>query len=158
LASGVVKVYPPEHAMLVERFEQQGSLISECPATTRPVASAFPRRNRLISGLSLGVIIIEAARRSGALITARHALEPGREVFALPGSVDSRMSRGCHQLLRDGAQLVESTDDVVEALGPLVQHTVDRQGLSIRRPAELRLSDQERGVLACVADQPTAVD
>ncbi len=121
LASGVTNIYPPEHDRLAEEVAAHGALVSEAPPGGEPLAGMFPQRNRLISGLSLGVIVVEAADRSGALITARHAMEQGREVFAVPGNVDSRTSRGCHRLIRDGARLVESADDVLEELGPLVE-------------------------------------
>ena len=104
LASGVMNIYPPEHDKLAEEVVACGALVSESPPRSQPLAGTFPQRNRIISGLSLGVIVVEAADRSGALITARHAMEQGREVFAVPGNVDSRASRGCHQLIRDGAQ------------------------------------------------------
>jgi len=118
----------------------------------------FPRRNRLITGLTLGVIVVEAGQRSGALISARLAAEQGRDVFAVPGPVDSRTSRGCHELLRDGAILVESADDVFEHLGPLVAPAPREDGQVIRRPSELTLNDQEKTVLAAIDSGPTSID
>lgn len=158
LASGLLKIYPPEHKELAVEVAANGALLSEAPPLAAPVGGAFPQRNRLISGLSLGVIIVEAAERSGALITARHASEQDREVFAVPGRIDSRMSRGCHRLLRDGAKLVETADDVLEELGPLSAPTSDRDGTTIRHPAELKLNDVERQVLSCVDTAPTSID
>src|SRR5262249_57522822 len=102
-AGGLSKISPPEHADLAREVEACGALLSESPMTFEPMAAMFPARNRLISGLSRGVVIVEAAERSGALITARHALEQGREVFALPGPVDSPASAGTHRLLRQVA-------------------------------------------------------
>ena len=163
LASGVLQIYPPEHSRLAAEIVGQGALVSEAPPFRKPISGAFPQRNRLISGMSLGVLVIEAAERSGALITARHALEQGREVFALPGRVDSRMSRGCHQLLRDGAKLVESVDDVLEELGPLVAPMSaaacdDSTSMQIRDARELQLGDQERLVLNLIESEPTHID
>jgi DNA processing protein len=120
LGGGFLRLYPPEHTELAQQIRQQGCLISESPPQSPPCSGNFPQRNRVITGMSLGVIVIEAGHRSGALISARHALEQGREVFALPGRVDSPVSRGCHELLRDGAKLVESVDDVLEELDALV--------------------------------------
>lgn len=158
LAGNLQRIYPPEHGELAARIRQSGALVSESPLDSSPRRGAFPRRNRLISGLSLGVLVIEAGERSGALITARHALEQGRDVFAVPGRVDQRNARGCHRLLRDGAKLVETAADVLEELGPLVAVTADRDGREVHHPAELRLNDQERAVLDAIDLEPTAVD
>ena len=98
LGSGILNLYPPEHAELAGQIARQGALISEAPPRRAPFSGAFPQRNRLISGLSLGVIVVEAAERSGALISARHGMEQNREVFAIPGRIDSRASAGCHAL------------------------------------------------------------
>src|SRR4051794_31256838 len=120
LANGLSQVYPPEHEELARQVAGAGAVISEMPMTQAPIAGLFPQRNRIISGLSLGVVIVEAAPRSGSLATAQHALEQNRDVFAVPGPVDSLGSRGCHALIRDGARLVETVDDILEELGPLV--------------------------------------
>jgi DNA processing protein len=116
LGSGLDVLYPPENAALAERIATQGVLVSEFPPGTPPLKENFPRRNRLISGLCLGVLVVEAARRSGSLITARLAGAQGREVFALPGSIHNPMARGCHELIRSGAKLVETAADVLEEL------------------------------------------
>lgn len=117
LAGGLSKIYPPEHTQLADEVVRSGALITETPMRLAPQAGMFPARNRLISGLSLGVVVIEAHERSGALITARHALEQNREVFAVPGPVDSIASAGSLKLLRSGAKLVRNADDVLEDLG-----------------------------------------
>jgi DNA processing protein len=158
LASGVLSIYPPEHAALAEQVIAQGALVSEQPPRSAPLAGTFPQRNRLISGMSLGVIVIEAGDRSGALITARHAMEQGRDVFAMPGNVDSRASRGCHRLLRDGAILVETADDVLEHLGPLVETVPRQDGRTVHHPAELLLNEAEQNVLQAVRGEATSID
>ncbi|MCA9245756.1 MAG: DNA-processing protein DprA [Planctomycetales bacterium] len=158
LGGGVLQIYPPEHKELAFDVSRSGAILSEQPPNFVPVGGSFPQRNRLISGLSLGVIVVEAAERSGALISARHAMEQGREVFAVPGRVDSRMSRGCHRLLRDGAKLVESADDVLEELGPLVEPTMRADGTSIHHPAELQLNEIEQAVLQAIDLSPTSID
>ena len=158
LGSGVLNVYPPEHADLAAEITLRGAVLSENPPLSPPLAGAFPQRNRIVTGLSLGVIVVEAADRSGALISARHAMEQGRDVFAVPGRVDSRTSRGCHRLIRDGAKLVESVDDVLEELGPLATPTPREDGREVRHPAELQLNEPEQTVLGAVTDEPTSID
>jgi DNA processing protein len=158
LASGLLSVYPPEHDELATEVAVSGYLLSEAPPRMIPLSGAFPQRNRIISGLSLGTIVVEAAARSGALITARHAYEQGREVFAVPGPVDSRMSHGCHALLKDGAKLVESIDDVLAELGPLAENIEREDGRVVRAPAEVTLNEIEQQVLAAIDTSPTTID
>lgn len=158
LGSGVLNVYPPEHVELAGDISQRGAVMSENPPMSPPLAGAFPQRNRIITGMSLGVVVVEASERSGALISARHAMEQGREVFAVPGRVDSRTSRGCHRLIRDGAKLVESVDDVLEELGPLATPTPREDGRQVRHPVELQLNEPEQAVLGAVDDEPTSID
>ena len=119
LGHGIDRVYPAANRDLAHRMIASGALVSEYPLGSAPRREHFPQRNRLISGLSLGTLVVEAARRSGSLISARLAAEQGREVFAIPGSIHNALSRGCHQLIRQGAKLVESADDIVSELGPL---------------------------------------
>jgi len=115
--TGLDRVYPATHRELAEGIAASGALVSEFPTGTPPRSQNFPRRNRLLSGLARGVLVIEAASRSGSLITARLAGEQGREVMAVPGSIHNPLTRGCHRLIRDGAALVETIDDVLAALG-----------------------------------------
>ncbi|MCA9271067.1 MAG: DNA-processing protein DprA, partial [Planctomycetales bacterium] len=161
LASGVLSIYPPEHDGLANEVASSGAVVSEHPPLAKPLAGTFPQRNRIITGLCLGVIVVEATQRSGALISARHAMEQNREVFAVPGRIDQRTSQGCHRLIRDGARLVESVDDVLEELGPLAEAAVVGEGDSqrtLRHPAELKLNDQERKVLDAIELAPTSID
>ena len=116
VGTGLDKVYPARHKELAHRIAAKGCIISEYPLGTSPVAANFPRRNRLISGLATGVLVVEAAAQSGSLITARMAAEQGRDVFAIPGSIHAPLSKGCHQLIRQGAKLVESASDILEEL------------------------------------------
>ena len=158
LGSGVLNIYPPEHDMLAEEVLERGALISESPPQASPRTGSFPQRNRIISGLSLGAVIVEAGIRSGALITARLAAEQNREVFAVPGRVDDRSAQGCHRLLREGAALVESVDDILEHLGPLAHPAPKEDGTQVRHPAELQLNELEQKVLGAVDTDPTSVD
>ncbi len=158
LGSGVLNLYPPEHAELAAEITRQGAVISEAPPLSPPLSGAFPQRNRIVSGLSLGVIVVEASTRSGALISARHAMEQGRDVFAVPGRVDNRMAHGCHRLIRDGAKLVETADDVLEELGPLVAPAESPSGVEVHHPAELLLNEVEQAVLAAIPSDPTSID
>lgn len=118
VGTGLDRVYPRQHLELAHRIAQQGLLLSEYLLGTPPLAANFPRRNRIISALSQGTLVIEAALQSGSLITARMAAEQGREVFAIPGSIHSVQSRGCHALLKQGAKLVETAQDVLDELRP----------------------------------------
>ncbi|MFC4525032.1 DNA-protecting protein DprA [Dyella halodurans] len=118
IGTGPDRVYPSKHRGLARRIAQHGALVSEFPPGTPARSDHFPRRNRLLSGLSLGTLVVEAGLSSGSLITARLAAEQGREVFALPGSIHNPLAQGCHRLIRDGARLVEGVSEIVEALAP----------------------------------------
>ena len=121
LGCGLDTVYPREHAALAQAVAAHGALVSDLPMGTPPLKHHFPRRNRIIGGLSVGTLVVEAALQSGSLITARLAAEQGREVFAIPGSIHNPMARGCHRLIRQGAKLVETADDVFAELGALLR-------------------------------------
>ena len=158
LGSGVDVVYPPEHEDLYRTLCERGAIVSEQPIGTPPFSYNFPSRNRLISGLSLGVVVVEATEKSGSLITASLALEQGREVFAVPGEAGASRSRGTHRLIRQGAKLVEGVQDIVEEIAPqLVRRAGALEGASQRRvPAGL--SVEARKVFELVEIHPLQID
>lgn len=157
-ATGLSNVYPPEHRQLAAEVSQNGSFLSEAALDQAPLAGIFPLRNRIISGLSLGVIVVEAARKSGAMHTVRHAQEQGREVFAVPGRLDSPASEGCHDLIRDGVALIRGVEDVLETLGPLIKPVKKNEKETVLTPREVLLNEQEQQVLNAVQDDPRPID
>lgn len=155
MACGIDIDYPKSNAKLRAEIEQSGAALTEMPLGTTPRREVFPQRNRIVSGMALATIVVEAPARSGALITADLALDQGREVFAVPGEVRSPSSRGCHALIRDGARLVESADDVVDGLGILIHAVPER-----RPAAEMHadLSGDEQVVLSELSTGPRRLD
>lgn len=152
LGTGPDRVYPRQHKDLAHAVCANGLLISEQPVGTPPRGFNFPRRNRIISGLSLGVLVVEAGPRSGSLITARLAADQGREVFAVPGGIHNPLARGCHALIRDGAKLVESVTDILEELPPLPG------GQKAADAAPPTCDAEQDPLLACLGDSPASVD
>jgi DNA processing protein len=157
LGTGIDRVYPRANRELSKRLAESGTLVSEFPLGTAPEAQNFPIRNRIISGLSLGVVVVEAAKKSGSLITASHALEQGREVFAVPGSVNSFKSKGCHFLLKQGAALAESVDDILEALGiDRSAHFMD--AVKERQTPAIGSGQDETRILDLLGEEPVHID
>ncbi|OGA97907.1 MAG: DNA protecting protein DprA [Burkholderiales bacterium RIFCSPHIGHO2_12_FULL_69_20] len=161
IGTGIDRVYPPSHRTLAHRIAEQGLMISELPLGAPPLAAHFPQRNRIIAGLSRGTLVVEAALRSGSLITARLASESGREVMAIPGSILAPQSAGCHALIRQGAALVESPEQVAEELGPLVP-TAGRSRSSPAAVADTAASaaiaDPDDPVLRAMGHDPLSLD
>jgi DNA processing protein len=156
LGTGIDVVYPPSNKKLFDIMGEKGAVITEFPPETPPEPKNFPIRNRLISGLSRGVIVVEATMKSGSLITASMALEQGREVFAVPGSVHSFKSKGCHFLIKQGAKLVENADDVLDDLG--LNYTYAAKKDSYAEPPLPPMEDNEKKVYDLIGDYPVHID
>ena len=165
LGSGLQNIYPTNHGKLAQRIQRDGLVISEVLPSSPPHSRLFPRRNRIISGLSYGTLIIEAALRSGALITARHALEQNREVLAIPGMIDTAVAGGCNKLIKDGAQLVESVEDIFDALNfdlsqdslmPTCELTETSANTTQFRVRDLSVIEAK--ILQLIPEEPTFID
>jgi DNA processing protein len=166
---GLANIFPPENKKLFELIAESGACISELPLQYEPLPENFPPRNRIIAGLSLGTIVIEAGLRSGALITAKAALENNREVMAVPGKIDSPLSKGTHQLIKQGAKLIESVEDVMEALGYIGQQLQSHVSAATAKASEknetpllnasqLNLSDSEKKIYDYLSREPLHID
>lgn len=160
IGNGVDRPYPHRHRTLSERIAGDGVIVSEYPPGTSAKAGHFPRRNRIISGLSRGILVVEAGLKSGSLITARLALEQGREVFAIPGSVHNPLARGCHDLIRQGAKLVETVDDICEELGAWWsgQDEAASSAPAPDQPLTAGLDSREIAVLEALGYDPRSTD
>ena len=158
LGHGLDRIYPRSNAALAARIAKSGALVTEYPRGTPPRKGQFPERNRLISGLSLGTLVVEAARRSGSLITARLAGEQGREVFAIPGSIHNPLARGCHRLLRQGAHLVETADDILNELAPLLEHVMQNNDAEAVQPEPPQYDGDYLKLLDALGHDPQTAD
>lgn len=154
VGTGLDRVYPARHRQLAHRIAQQGLLVSELPLGTPPLTQNFPKRNRIIAGLSRGTLVVEAALQSGSLITARLAVEQGKEVFAIPGSIHAPQSRGCHALIRQGAKLVETAKDIFEDLDLRVETAQVKQAAC----ADAQAAREEAPLLAAIGHDPVSLD
>lgn len=159
LGSGLAEIYPPEHLDLAERIAKDGAVVSEFLMEMTPRKDNFPRRNRIISGLSLGVVVVEAARNSGALITADFALEQGRELFAVPGQARATTSFGTNALIRQGAKLVESADDIIEELEKVIKGHLKAEDKKGSRPLlTAKLGGLDEKVFNTMTEDPKSID
>lgn len=159
MGCGADKIYPMRHKQLANDIQARGALVTEFATGMPPVPENFPRRNRIISGMSLGVIVIEAAKKSGSLITARHALDQGREVFAVPGSIYNPLARGCHDLIKQGARLTESIEDVLEELsGVMGPGFYEKQLPTDPHVLQAGLDRDSKILLECIGHDPISMD
>lgn len=157
LANGLDRTYPPEHKQLAKRIANDGLLVTEFPPGVKPLAQHFPRRNRIISGLSLGTLVIEAANKSGSLITAKYAMEQGREVFSVPGPINNIQNKGCHELIQQGAKLTTGIEDILTELAPMMDLHLD-QTQSDCTNNHHGLNAELTCLLSCIEFLPTSIE
>lgn len=158
LGCGLGTIYPQENIELAEKIAEHGAIISEFSMKTPPDYRNFPPRNRIISGLSLGVLVVESALNSGSLITAQWALEQGKEVFAIPGNIDNVYSRGSHKLIKEGAKLVEDVSDIVQELGPVGEALNECGEPEVKDPRSITLNSQEKKIFSLLSSSPIDID
>lgn len=159
VATGLDRIYPARNKALGHQIVEQGAMVSEFPLGSKPLAFHFPQRNRIISGLSVGTLVVEAALKSGSLITARSALEQGREVFAMPGSINNPQAKGCHQLIKQGAKLVESGQDIFEELAGIIELKPTTVPVQYEHSSETKLElETNARILAYLQYEPISLD
>ena len=163
VAHGLDIVYPAAHQQLAQEITQAGAVVSEVPIGTLPARGLFPQRNRIISGLSIGTLVVEAALKSGSLITAQQAIEQNKEIFAIPGSIHNPLARGCHQLIRQGAKLVETADDILEELShhlktPISNEKITQNHQEIQNDSPQALDPDHQKLLKCLSYEPASID
>ena len=159
LGNGLDSIYPAQHKAIAQQIIERGLLLSELPLEAKPLARHFPMRNRIISGMSIGILIVEATIKSGSLITAKFALEQGREIFAIPGSIHSPLAKGCHALIKQGAKLTETIQDIVEELQPLLAIVMENDTTEdIQKPAEEKYDANYQLLLEKMGFDPITVD
>lgn len=158
MGTGIDRIYPARHQALAHRIAEQGLILSEFPLGTGVRGSHFPKRNRIISGLSLGVLVVEAALKSGSLITAHFAVEQGRDVFAIPGSIHNTLAKGCHALIKQGALLVETADDILQHLGWLAKAQMEVDDNDVTCTKSKDLAPEVASILHEIDFSPTPLD
>ncbi len=163
LGTGPDRIYPARHLKLAEQIVDSGTIVTEFVPGTTPRKDHFPRRNRVISGLAAGTLVVEAAKRSGSLITARFAMEQGKEVFAIPGSIRNPQAKGCHALIREGAKLVESVEEIIEDLGPLFatlfsEQTHEQNDTQIESVIAEKMTDEQKLIMEKLGYDPVSVN
>ncbi len=158
LGGGIAALYPPENRILAQEIARHGAVVSEYPMMEQPSRISFPLRNRIISGLSLGLLVVEADVRSGSLITANCALEQGREVFAVPGNITNEYARGTNQLIKDGAKLVEGSQDIIEEISCLRELTTSRINTKKQERFSFPVDEQETALLDLIGNEPINIE
>jgi len=158
IGSAIDKLYPPENAELAVKIAAQGALISEYPLGRPPDRQTFPYRNRIVAGMSMGIVVVEAGEKSGAVITANTALDQGRHVYAVPGRIDSPTARGCHALIKQGAKLIETIDDIIDDLQMLIPRNIDRKAAELKKSPDVMLSEDEMAAVKALGRGGLHVD
>ncbi len=156
IGTGIDRIYPSRNRQLAYEIAANGLIVSEFPLGTTPIPSNFPKRNRIISGLSLATLVVEATLKSGSLITARHSIEQGREVFAIPGSIHNPQAKGCHQLIRQGAKLVDQAADIIDDIASLLGYLAEQT--DVAPPSQQALDDDYQQLLQHIGYDPVSID